>query len=144
MRKALEAVENMKKAGLLFVPMPVLSEADHAELLQDMMRRLEDMEQGRDKPSSPELKNLLAIAIGVPIESIGDDELVTIVSLGRGLFLDEEFDKAARELAAKIEEDIYLNLNANLLSDPDKPEKACVLCSGSGRISPTRPCICTC
>jgi transcriptional regulator with XRE-family HTH domain len=115
MRKALEAVETLKKAGLLFVPMPVLSEADHAELLQDMMRRFNDIEQGRQEPSSQELKNLLAIAIGVPVESIGDDELVTIVSLGRGLFLDEEFDTAARELAARIEGEIYTWSNENCL-----------------------------
>jgi hypothetical protein len=33
---------------------------------------------------------------------------------------------------------------ARKLIDNEPAGKACVLCSGSGRISPTRPCICAC
>lgn len=55
MRKALKAVEALKKTGVLFVPMPVLSEADHAKLLQDMMRRFEGIEQGIQETVTPNL-----------------------------------------------------------------------------------------
>lgn len=41
MRKALQAVETLKMAGLLFVPMPVLNEEDGVKLLAEMMQRLE-------------------------------------------------------------------------------------------------------
>lgn len=41
MRKALQAVDTLKMAGLLFVPMPVLNEEDGMKLLAEMMQRLE-------------------------------------------------------------------------------------------------------
>lgn len=44
MRKALEAVNLLKKAGILFVPMPTLDEADHEIKVIEMMRRLEELE----------------------------------------------------------------------------------------------------
>lgn len=44
MRRCLTAAQAMKQARIRFVPMPVLSEADHAELSQQMMLRLEMME----------------------------------------------------------------------------------------------------
>lgn len=44
MRRCLAAAEAMNQARIRFVPMPVLSEADHAELAQQMMLRLEMME----------------------------------------------------------------------------------------------------
>ncbi|WP_018609527.1 DUF1382 family protein [Uliginosibacterium gangwonense] len=40
MRKALEAVEIMKRAGLRFVPMPVLNEQDHQALAAQVQERL--------------------------------------------------------------------------------------------------------
>jgi hypothetical protein len=112
MRKALEAVETLKKAGLLFVPMPVLSEADHAELIQDMMRRFEDMEQGLKRTSTPELKKLLAAAVGASVEDFGDDYLETMLTIGQGMFWSEELDIAARELAAKVKEEFENILGA--------------------------------
>ena len=41
MRKALEAVEALKRAGILFVPIPVLSQEDHSELIRCMTDRME-------------------------------------------------------------------------------------------------------
>ncbi len=43
MRKALQAVELMKEAGLRFVPMPALDDHDHAELVAKMQKRLDEM-----------------------------------------------------------------------------------------------------
>jgi hypothetical protein len=43
LRKALEMVNAMVKAGILFVPMPVLSEADHANLVAKAADRLEQI-----------------------------------------------------------------------------------------------------
>jgi hypothetical protein len=111
MRKALEAVENLKKAGLLFVPMPVLSEADHAELLQEMMLRI-DIKKGRERPGAPYLKKWLATAIGVNVEDITDSHLETVLSITQGMFWSEELDKAARELAAKVNEEFENTLGA--------------------------------
>lgn len=45
MRQALESVNAMRAAGLLFVPMPVLDEADGKVLLEQMMERLEKVTQ---------------------------------------------------------------------------------------------------
>jgi hypothetical protein len=43
LRKSLEAAQAMVKAGILFVPMPVLNEMDHAELTSKMLGRMETM-----------------------------------------------------------------------------------------------------
>ena len=43
MRKALEAVEALRKAGIEFVPIPVVSSEDRAKLLGIMMKRVEDV-----------------------------------------------------------------------------------------------------
>lgn len=41
---SLECVDVMKKAGIRFVPMPVLDAQDYAELITDMMQRLDKLE----------------------------------------------------------------------------------------------------
>lgn len=50
LRKELEAAQALTKAGILFVPMPVLNEIDHAELQAEVVKRLgqiaEAIEQG--------------------------------------------------------------------------------------------------
>lgn len=43
LRKALEMVNVMVKAGILFVPMPALSDADHANLVAQAADRLEQI-----------------------------------------------------------------------------------------------------
>lgn len=43
LRKSLVAAQAMVQAGILFVPMPVLNEQDHAELASQMQNRLETM-----------------------------------------------------------------------------------------------------
>ena len=40
-RKCAEVAEYLKRAGVLFVPMPVLDESDHAVLLSELQNRLE-------------------------------------------------------------------------------------------------------
>lgn len=45
LRKALEMVNAMVKAGILFVPMPALSDADHANLVAQVADRLEQIAQ---------------------------------------------------------------------------------------------------
>ena len=41
MRQALDAAEEMKRAGVLFVPMPVMGEADKKFLIKSMATRLD-------------------------------------------------------------------------------------------------------
>jgi len=43
LRQALEMVKAMAEAGVLFVPMPVRSEVEHANLTAQMMDRLEQL-----------------------------------------------------------------------------------------------------
>lgn len=45
MRKALEAVEHFRRAGIRFVPMPVVNETEHAAMVKLMMTRLRELEQ---------------------------------------------------------------------------------------------------
>lgn len=45
LRKAIEAAHTYVKAGLLFVPMPVLNEQDHAGLVAQADSRLETIIQ---------------------------------------------------------------------------------------------------
>lgn len=42
-RKALEASHKLAKAGILFVPVPVLGEADKKKLVEDFDRRIEEI-----------------------------------------------------------------------------------------------------
>lgn len=43
MRQALEIVDDLKNAGILFVPVPILDTVDHAVLLATLHTRLERM-----------------------------------------------------------------------------------------------------
>ena len=46
MRKALQVVDTLKKIGILFIPMPVLSSEDGLDLaiqLKDRLQKLEEM-----------------------------------------------------------------------------------------------------
>ena len=45
MRKSLEVVEVFKKAGLRFVPIPVIDEADFLAQTAELNKRLETIEQ---------------------------------------------------------------------------------------------------
>jgi hypothetical protein len=45
LRKVLAMVDALTKAGILFVPMPVLNDADHAELAAKAAARLEQLAQ---------------------------------------------------------------------------------------------------
>ena len=49
LRKALEVVHMLKKAGIPFVPIPFLNEEDRNELLNDMCRRLTLLEEAACK-----------------------------------------------------------------------------------------------
>lgn len=53
LRKAIEAAQTMLKAGLLFVPMPALSDKDHAQLVKQCDSRLGLLAQepAADEPS---------------------------------------------------------------------------------------------
>jgi hypothetical protein len=44
MRKALEAVEKLKEAGLLFVPIPVLSDEDYLVQIGELFRRIDQLD----------------------------------------------------------------------------------------------------
>jgi hypothetical protein len=44
MRQVLLLVESLKKAGVLFVPLPILSTADKEALLAELFRRIELIE----------------------------------------------------------------------------------------------------
>jgi protein tyrosine phosphatase (PTP) superfamily phosphohydrolase (DUF442 family) len=48
MRKALEVVELFKRAGVLFVAMPVRNAAEHAETVAEMQRRLDEASNEQD------------------------------------------------------------------------------------------------
>ncbi len=45
MRKALEAVEVLRRAGVLFVPMPARTEQEYSQLMEQALQRLEDAAQ---------------------------------------------------------------------------------------------------
>jgi len=53
LRKAAETAGVYVKAGLLFVPMPVLSEADHADLLRQAQARLGQMIEAAEEAEQP-------------------------------------------------------------------------------------------
>lgn len=45
MRQAMETADMMKRAGILFVPIPVLNNSDHANLIGALKNRLEKIEK---------------------------------------------------------------------------------------------------
>lgn len=45
LRKAIEAAQILKNTGVLFVPMPVLSQEDHEQLASEMLARLTKLEE---------------------------------------------------------------------------------------------------
>lgn len=45
MRKSLEVVDALKRAGVWFVPIPVLDEAEFNERISEMANKLEEIEQ---------------------------------------------------------------------------------------------------
>ena len=49
MRKALEMVEAHKRAGILFVPMPVLNQEDHLAQIAEARRRLDLLQHEAEK-----------------------------------------------------------------------------------------------
>lgn len=46
LRKAMDVANTFVKAGILFVPVPVLNDADHAALVADVNKRLGLIEGG--------------------------------------------------------------------------------------------------
>lgn len=54
LRKAIDAATTLMKAGVLFVPMPVLNEADHAELIAKLDQRLDQLASESEAPCEPE------------------------------------------------------------------------------------------
>ena len=49
MRKALAVVDVLRKAGILFVPMPVMSAEDHSSLIEQVDSRLEQLAQQQER-----------------------------------------------------------------------------------------------
>lgn len=49
LRKSLEAAHALVKAGIMFVPMPVLNQKDHDELANQMHDRLDTMTAEAEK-----------------------------------------------------------------------------------------------
>lgn len=52
LRKAIEVANAYTKAGILFVPMPVLNEADHHDLVQQASQRIEQILEETENPQS--------------------------------------------------------------------------------------------
>ena len=48
LRKAIEAAQVLKNTGVLFVPMPVLSQEDHEKLTSEMLARLTKLEEDEE------------------------------------------------------------------------------------------------
>jgi len=57
MRKALEMANMLKGAGILFVPMPVLSDEDHSKLVRWLQDRLDQIEKMADEFPKPARKD---------------------------------------------------------------------------------------
>ena len=53
MRKVLVVTEGMKKAGILFVPIPVLDKDDHKKLLSIMSTRMDHILELAEKSETP-------------------------------------------------------------------------------------------
>ncbi len=53
MRKALEAVDQLRKAGVLFVPIPVINEDDRYALVDQMLARLQELEDLAHNEQNP-------------------------------------------------------------------------------------------
>lgn len=52
LRKAIEVANAYTNAGILFVPMPVLNEADHHDLVQQASHRIEQILEETENPQS--------------------------------------------------------------------------------------------
>lgn len=52
LRKALEVVDVSRKAGILFVPIPVMSAEDHSSLIAQVDSRLEQLAQQQERDQS--------------------------------------------------------------------------------------------
>lgn len=52
LRKALEVAHSLMKAGILFVPMPALNQADHETLVAELRRRMDALEALAEESTS--------------------------------------------------------------------------------------------
>lgn len=66
LRKALDVVDVYLKAGLLFVPMPVMDADDHRALIGQAESRLEQLAQQQERDQGPTLGDMTVYAVAVP------------------------------------------------------------------------------
>ena len=54
LREAIAVATELMRAGVLFVPVPVLDEADHSDLIEKMAKRLEQLGSESEAQCEPE------------------------------------------------------------------------------------------